>query len=80
MDGASANDAHSHCSYCGHRFPAGADWPRQCGCCANVSYRNPLPVAVLAVPVEDLGVVMVRRKAPPVGLALPSGYIEYGER
>jgi ADP-ribose pyrophosphatase YjhB (NUDIX family) len=39
-----------------------------------------LPVAVLAVPVEDLGIVMVRRKVAPVGLALPSGYIEYGER
>jgi ADP-ribose pyrophosphatase YjhB (NUDIX family) len=39
-----------------------------------------VPVAVLVVPVEDLGVVMVRRAEPPVGLALPSGYIEYGER
>jgi 8-oxo-dGTP diphosphatase len=80
MDGDSANDASSHCSYCGHRFPAGAGWPRRCVLCANVTYRNPLPVAVLAVPVEDLGVLMVRRKLPPVGLALPSGYIEYGER
>ena len=46
----------------------------------NVSYRNPLPVAVLAVPVEDLGVLMVRRVDHPAGLALPSGYIEFGER
>jgi ADP-ribose pyrophosphatase YjhB (NUDIX family) len=70
----------SHCSYCGHRFPDGTDWPRTCLSCAHVSYRNPLPVAVLAVPVEDLGVLMVRRVHPPVGLALPSGYIEHGER
>lgn len=70
----------SHCSYCGHRFPEDAAWPRTCRSCARVSYRNPLPVAVLAVPVEDVGVLMVRRTNPPAGLALPSGYIEHGER
>jgi ADP-ribose pyrophosphatase YjhB (NUDIX family) len=70
----------SHCSYCGHRFAHGAGWPRSCAACGNVSYRNPLPVAVLAVPVEDLGILMVRRVNHPAGLALPSGYIEFGER
>jgi ADP-ribose pyrophosphatase YjhB (NUDIX family) len=44
------------------------------------SHRNPLPVAVLAVPVADLGVLMIRRATPPEGLALPSGYVELGER
>jgi ADP-ribose pyrophosphatase YjhB (NUDIX family) len=70
----------SHCSYCGYRFAERAGWPRRCAGCGNVSYRNPLPVAVLAVPVEDLGVLMVRRVDHPAGLALPSGYLEYGER
>lgn len=70
----------SHCSFCGQPFAGGAGWPRRCATCGNVSYRNPLPVAVLAVPVEDLGVLMVRRVDPPAGLALPSGYIEHGER
>ena len=70
----------SHCSYCGSRFAQRAGWPRRCAACGNVSYRNPLPVAVLAVPVEDLGVLMVRRVDHPAGLALPSGYIELGER
>jgi ADP-ribose pyrophosphatase YjhB (NUDIX family) len=70
----------SHCTYCGHRFPEGAGWPRTCASCAQVSYRNPVPVAVLAVPVEDVGVLMVRRADPPEGLALPSGYVEHGER
>lgn len=51
-----------------------------CTACANTSYRNPLPVAVLVLPVEDDGVLMVRRVVPPTGLALPSGFIEYGER
>jgi ADP-ribose pyrophosphatase YjhB (NUDIX family) len=44
-----------------------------------VAYRNPIPVVVLALPVEDVGVLTVRRREPPVGLALPSGYIEHGE-
>ena len=70
----------SYCSYCGSRFAQRAGWPRRCAGCGNVSYRNPLPVAVLAVPVEDLGVLMVRRVDHPAGLALPSGYIELGER
>jgi ADP-ribose pyrophosphatase YjhB (NUDIX family) len=70
----------SHCSHCGHRFAESAGWPRTCAACALVSYRNPLPVAVLAVPVDDAGVLMVRRVHPPAGLALPSGYIEHGER
>jgi ADP-ribose pyrophosphatase YjhB (NUDIX family) len=70
----------SHCPHCGHRFPEGVGWPRRCSSCAQVSYRNPVPVAVLVVPVEDLGVLMVRRVEPPRGLALPSGYIEHGER
>jgi 8-oxo-dGTP pyrophosphatase MutT (NUDIX family) len=68
--------AFSHCSHCGRPFPDGAGWPRRCAFCTRVTYRNPLPVAVLAVPVEDLGVLMVRRVDPPAGLALPSGYIE----
>jgi ADP-ribose pyrophosphatase YjhB (NUDIX family) len=70
----------SHCSYCGSRYARPVGWPRRCAACGNVSYRNPLPVAVLVVPVEDLGVLMVRRVDRPAGLALPSGYIEFGER
>jgi ADP-ribose pyrophosphatase YjhB (NUDIX family) len=70
----------SHCSYCGSRYARPVGWPRRCAACGNVSYRNPLPVAVLVVPIEDLGVLMVRRVDRPAGLALPSGYIEFGER
>jgi hypothetical protein len=36
--------------------------------------------AVRAVPVEDLGVLMVRRVDHPAGLARLSDYIERGER
>lgn len=78
--GVAAPAAFSHCSFCGHRFPPDLPWPRTCAACGNVSYRNPLPVAVLVLPVEKRGLLMVRRASPPIGLAFPSGFIEFGER
>lgn len=71
--------AFSHCTACGHRLPEGEGWPRRCVACGHVTHRNPLPVAVLLVPVTGGGVLMVRRAIRPVGLALPGGYIELGE-
>jgi ADP-ribose pyrophosphatase YjhB (NUDIX family) len=70
----------SHCSYCGSRFPDGLNWPRTCPTCQQTSYKNPLPVAVLLLPVDE-GVLAVRRAIEPrLGqLALPGGYIEMGE-
>jgi ADP-ribose pyrophosphatase YjhB (NUDIX family) len=70
----------SHCSYCGARFADGIAWPRRCSACGNVSYLNPLPVAVLLQPVDG-GLLAIRRAIPPVGrLALPGGFIDVGER
>ena len=68
------------CSFCGTRFPEGAPWPRNCAACQNTSYVNPVPVAVLVVPIGD-GVLTVRRGIEPhIGkLALPGGYINLGE-
>lgn len=71
---------HSHCSYCGTAFAPEQPWPRQCSHCQSTSYQNPLPVAVLLVPV-DAGVLVVRRAIPPRQgqLALPGGFIGVGE-
>ncbi len=70
----------SHCSYCGQRFPENAPWPRAYAGCTKTSFVNPLPVAVLVLPVGD-GVLVVRRAIPPRQgqLALPGGYINLGE-
>jgi ADP-ribose pyrophosphatase YjhB (NUDIX family) len=72
-------EKNSHCSYCGAQFEV-ESWPRACSQCQQISYINPLPVAVILVPVDD-GVLTIRRGAG-VGasqLAFPGGYIEVGE-
>lgn len=71
---------HAHCSYCGGAFPADAGWPRTCPACNQITYRNPIPVAVLLLPVDD-GLLCIERGIPPqVGkLALPGGYVDHAE-
>ncbi|MBW5486129.1 NUDIX domain-containing protein [Streptomyces bambusae] len=73
----------SHCSTCGSPFDT-ADWPRKCPSCGTVAYRNPLPVAVALLPVEDergTGLVVITRTIEPArgGVALPGGFIDFGE-
>jgi 8-oxo-dGTP pyrophosphatase MutT (NUDIX family) len=77
-------DGHGFCGFCGAKFAVGQVWPRMCAACGNITYCNPLPVAVLIVPVDlggRVGVLAVRRViAPRAGwLALPGGFIEVGE-
>jgi ADP-ribose pyrophosphatase YjhB (NUDIX family) len=69
----------SFCSYCGRRYPDDA-WPRVCPGCSQTTYRNPLPVAVVLVPVGR-GVLVVRRGIEPGRglLALPGGYVDFAE-
>ncbi|MFJ8165614.1 NUDIX domain-containing protein [Streptomyces sp. NPDC096136] len=73
----------SHCSACGAPFDS-TDWPRACAACGTVAYRNPLPVAVALLPVEDssgTGLVVITRTIEPArgGVALPGGFIDFGE-
>jgi 8-oxo-dGTP diphosphatase len=77
---------HGHCSYCGAEYAADAGWPRTCPSCGETVWRNPLPVALLLVPVLTVdegapGVVAVRRDIEPARgeLCLPGGFIEFGE-
>lgn len=71
---------HSHCAYCGTPFAADQPWPRKCTHCRHTSFVNPLPVAVMLLPVDE-GLLVVRRSIQPGygKLALPGGYIELGE-
>jgi ADP-ribose pyrophosphatase YjhB (NUDIX family) len=70
----------SHCSYCGHRFVETQPWPRTCANCGHISFLNPTPVAVVLLPVDE-GLLVIRRGIPPQQgrLALPGGFIDFGE-
>lgn len=45
---------------------------------AVTAYKNPLPTADI-VAIRDGKVLLILRKNPPSGWALPGGFIEYGE-
>lgn len=70
----------SHCSFCGAAFAEGQSWPRTCQSCSNITYINPVPVSVVLLPVDG-GLLTIRRGIEPRKgtLALPGGFINYGE-
>ena len=41
-------------------------------------YRNPLPTVDVIIEIAG-GIVLIKRKNPPPGWALPGGFVEYGE-
>jgi 8-oxo-dGTP diphosphatase len=41
--------------------------------------RNPVPTVDIIIELESGGIVLIRRKNPPPGWALPGGFIDYGE-
>jgi ADP-ribose pyrophosphatase YjhB (NUDIX family) len=51
-----------------------------CPHCGKVveKYRNPLPTVDVIIEVEE-GIVLIKRKNPPYGWALPGGFVDYGE-
>src|SRR5271166_3925565 len=74
----------THCSYCGAKFLEQIAWPRKCFICWNESYKNPIPIVVSMIPVDDghkTGLLIQQRNIDPGkgGWAMPSGYINHGE-
>lgn len=49
----------------------------ECGAIISV-YRNPLPTVDIIIKIQG-GIVLIQRKNPPYGWALPGGFIDYGE-
>jgi 8-oxo-dGTP diphosphatase len=41
--------------------------------------RNPVPTVDIIIELESGGIVLIRRKNPPPGWALPGGFVDYGE-
>jgi ADP-ribose pyrophosphatase YjhB (NUDIX family) len=52
----------------------------QCPHCGKFveKYRNPFPTVDIIIEMDG-GVVLVRRKNPPYGWAIPGGFVDYGE-
>ena len=53
-------------------------------CLFMPTYRNPIPTVDIIIKLElktaeSAGIVLIRRKNPPLGWALPGGFIDYGE-
>ena len=46
---------------------------------AVTRYRNPFPTVDILIRMDDGGVVLIKRKNPPHGWALPGGFVDYGE-
>lgn len=77
-----------HCTHCGTAF-ASEEYPRTCPGCGEITWQNPLPVAVTLVPVRiaggsgpgGTGIVAVRRGIEPGygKLGLPGGFMESRE-
>jgi len=42
-------------------------------------HRNPLPTVDIIIEVAAGGIVLIERKNPPHGWALPGGFVDYGE-
>jgi ADP-ribose pyrophosphatase YjhB (NUDIX family) len=53
----------------------------QCPRCQNEieAYQNPIPTVDIIVEVESKGIVLIKRKNPPYGWAIPGGFLNYGE-
>jgi ADP-ribose pyrophosphatase YjhB (NUDIX family) len=54
----------------------GVSCPR-CGQIVSI-YKNPIPAADVIIRVDQF-IVLIKRKNPPYGWALPGGFIDYGE-
>jgi ADP-ribose pyrophosphatase YjhB (NUDIX family) len=53
----------------------------RCSKCKNEIevYQNPIPTVDIIIEVESKGIVMIKRKNPPHGWAIPGGFVDYGE-
>ncbi len=53
----------------------------QCPKCKNEIevYNNPIPTVDIIIEIESAGVVLIKRKNPPYGWAIPGGFVDYGE-
>src|SRR4030043_1961259 len=42
-------------------------------------YQNPIPTVDIIIEIESKEIVLIKRKNPPYGWAIPGGFVDYGE-
>jgi 8-oxo-dGTP diphosphatase len=45
----------------------------------STPYRNPVPTVDIIIELDSGGIILIQRKNPPPGWALPGGFVDYGE-
>lgn len=55
--------------------------PEKCPKCGYVLRRHhhPVPTVDLIIEIQNQGLILIQRANPPLGWALPGGYVDYGE-
>lgn len=48
-------------------------------CGTSIQPRNPFPTVDIIIELENKGIVLIKRKNPPYGWAIPGGFVDYGE-
>ncbi len=53
----------------------------QCSKCGSEIevYQNPIPTVDIIIETEPNRIVLIKRKNPPYGWAIPGGFVDYGE-
>jgi len=44
-----------------------------------LKYRNPIPTVDIIIELQTGYIVLIKRKNPPFGWAIPGGFVDYGE-
>jgi ADP-ribose pyrophosphatase YjhB (NUDIX family) len=42
-------------------------------------YKNPITAVDIIIEIDSKGILLIKRKNPPFGWAIPGGFVEYGE-
>jgi ADP-ribose pyrophosphatase YjhB (NUDIX family) len=53
----------------------------ECPKCKNEIevYQNPIPTVDIIIEIKSKEIVLIKRKNPPYGWAMPGGFVDYGE-